>query len=115
MFLKLLLYANKSLCYISCAGDGITIIDHWFFDHIRELEQAYFLLNKRFTRYRQNEVDTLVNQTKEELRDNTVLELDNELDQAIDFLIDQVGYYDYRQEVFQNYPEGYNSDSTEAP
>ena len=89
--------------------------DHWFFDHIRELEQAYFLLNKRFTRYRQNEVDTLVNQTKEELRDNTVLELDNELDQAIDFLIDQVGYYDYRQEVFQNYPEGYNSDSTEAP
>ena len=60
--------------------------DHWFFDHIRELIKVDILLNKRFTRHRQNEVDTLVNQTKEELRDNTELELDNELDQAIGFL-----------------------------
>ena len=76
--------------------------DHWFLNLIRDLDQAYFLLNKRFTRSRQNEVDNLVLQTKEELRQNTVLELEKELDEAIDLLRDQVVDFDYLQEVSQN-------------
>ncbi len=76
--------------------------DHWFLNLIREVEQAYFLLNKRFTRRRQNEVDTLVLQTKEDLRLYTVLELEKELDEAILLLRDQVVEFDYRTEVSQN-------------
>ena len=107
---------NHSAQEIEQITEGLLTLfhsDHWFFDHIRELIKAVELLNKRFTRHRQNEVDTLVNQAKEELRDNTELELDNELDQAVDFLIDEVVDWDIRQAsaIFFG-TEGYNSDSS---
>lgn len=74
--------------------------DHWFPELIRDYVKATRQLEKRFTRHRQKQVNTLLDEAKTELRERTNLVLDNELDTAIDFLIERIQYEDMMMEVF---------------